>query len=70
MISETLRFLARNATFFLLGWYVSLGGEATWKQIMVVNWAAMNYIDPIPKMVVCFYAGKTVGLILVGRTKG
>jgi len=70
VITETHRILARMTTFILLGWYVSLGGEAFWEHITIFNWAAMDYIEPIPNMIVCFYVGKTVGLILSGRTRG
>jgi hypothetical protein len=68
--TESLAFLARSATCFLLGWYVALGGVADYQFIRLVNWAALDYIAPIPKMVVCWYAGKTVGLIVVGKVRG
>lgn len=70
MSHDILRLLARQMTFILLGWYVSLGGEATFKLIMTVNWAAMNYIDPIPRLVISWYVGKTVGLLVKGRARG
>lgn len=67
---ESAAILARTATAFLLGWYVALGGVADYRFIMTVNWVALDYIAPIPKMVMCWYAGKTVGLILSGRVRG
>lgn len=70
MNTEALAILARWATCFLLGWYTALGGVADYQFIMHVSWAALDYIAPIPKMVVCWYAGKTVGLIVVGRVRG
>lgn len=64
------RLLAQQMTFLLLGWYVALGGVASMKTIMLVNWVVLDYAQQPLKWVVCFFVGKTVGLVVRGRARG
>lgn len=68
-IAEDVRFLAVQTTFFLLGWYTSLGGLDTYWLITVVSKAALVSIQPVPQLLISFYLGKTVMALLRGRTR-
>lgn len=63
MNTETLAFIARQATCFLLGWYVA-EGAAAYEFFIAAHKAALVYVEPVVRLLVWFYAGKTVGLII------
>jgi hypothetical protein len=62
---EVARLIAAPICTCIVGWYVA---EIDWQLMLRLSRAAMIYLDPWPRWMICWYAGVTTGM-LVGKRR-